>query len=107
MSRKTRVRIAVLAMILFSAVFISFGAWWLTKPSVYDEFIHQYNAAADPTPHIIYEDIPGYTMIGSGILLIVLIPSAVKSANKRADAEEEKAEMREMLREYRQRKNRP
>lgn len=112
MSRKTRVRLVFWSLILSAVISISFGVWWIARPGIIDGVILELNPeAVIPPLFSILQKIPGYIMLGIGIVCIALIPLVVKLANKRADVldaeEREKAEMREMLRDYRQRRTRP
>lgn len=100
MDRKNRVRFAVWGIVVTSLFLFGVGVWFLTKPSVVMQAVLKYNPNPNYVPHMFFEDIPAYVLIGTGVLLLAFIPAAIKSAHKKAD-------MDEMLEDYRQRKNRP
>lgn len=104
MNRKKRTRGVLWTMIIGAIFCFGIAFWMLTKPSIVMEAAGKYTPEPNYVPHMIFEDIPAYVLIGVGLLFLVLTPVAIKSANKKADSEEEKAEMKEMLEEYRRRK---
>lgn len=109
MSRKSRVRGAVWGMVITALFCFIVAIWMLTKPSIIMQAAAKYNPNPNYVPHMVFEDIPAYALLSIAVVCLALIPVAISQANKRADADDEKAEMKAMLEDYRQRKkqNRP